>query len=55
MIDFNQNKDSGIQYSVTLAENCDIKSNYLTKKITNLITIQVIFKNLLKYEKYLKK
>ena len=32
MIDFNQENDSGMQYSVTLADNCDIKSDYLTKE-----------------------
>lgn len=32
MIDFNQDKDSGMQYSITLADNCDIKSDYLTKE-----------------------
>ena len=32
MIDFNQDNDSGMQYSITLADNCDIKSDYLTKE-----------------------
>ena len=32
MVDFNQEDDSGMQYSVTLANNCNIKSNFLTKK-----------------------